>query len=83
VTLEDVMSMGNEDRRVGFLSAAIKEYIDGAAGAVTTRQVIDEFKDQPAVNVRMTLTRLTKSGKVHSPERGYYQGMRFAPHAPK
>jgi hypothetical protein len=82
-TVEDIMSMGTEDRRVGFLSGAIKEYIEAAQGATTLQNILAEFKDQPPVNVRMTLSRLVKGGKIHSPQRGLYQPMRLAPQSPK
>lgn len=77
-SLNDVMN-GGEDRRIGFLSQAIREFIDAQTGAVTARAVLEEFSDQTTVNVRMTLSRLVKSGKIDSPDRGIYQPMRLRP----
>lgn len=80
-SVDDILSAG-EDRRNGWLAKEIKDFIDSANGVTTTKQILDEFKDQNPANVRQTLSRLVKSGKVHSPDRALYQSMKSAPQGP-
>lgn len=82
MSVDEVLASRNEDRRVGWLSGAIKEYIEESNGATSLQQILSEFKDQRPDNIRQTLTRLTKTGKIHSPSRGYYQSMKHAPQTP-
>jgi archaellum biogenesis ATPase FlaH len=76
-SVEDVMAAHSEDRREGFLKGQIKEYVDSFNGAVSTRDILQEFRDQNAATVRMTLSRMVKSGQIDSPERGYYQSAKL------
>ena len=79
---DEVMNMNNEDKRVGFLAKAVKEFIDSTDGATSLQDILREFSDQNPTNVRVTLSRLSKAGKVHCPARGLYQPARMAPKGP-
>jgi hypothetical protein len=76
-TVGDVLASSSEDRREGFLKGAIREYIDSLAGAVSIQDIMKEFKDQRPENVRMTLSRMYKAGVIDSPERGWYQALKY------
>lgn len=78
-SVEDVMASSSEDRREGFLKGAIKDYIDSFNGAVSTKDVLMEFRDQNPTTVRVTLTRMVKAGVVDSPDRGFYQSAKLRP----
>lgn len=80
-SVDDILNAG-EDRRNGWLAKEIKEFIDSSHGATTTNQVLAEFKDQNPGNVRQTLSRLAKAGKIYSPGRGMYQPASMAPTGP-
>lgn len=80
-TIEDVLAGSTEDRRQGYLSGAIKEFIDSLAGATSVKAILEEFRDQNPANVRMTLSRLVKAGKIDSPDHGYYQSIKYRPAA--
>lgn len=75
----EVLASGTEDRREGFLRGAIKEFIDECNGAVSVQDVLKEFRDQRPENVRMTLSRMVKSGLIDAPERGWYQSSKLRP----
>jgi hypothetical protein len=78
-TVGDVLASGSEDRREGFLKGQIKEFIDSLQGAVSVQDVLKEFRDQRPENVRMTLSRMVKSGVIDAPERGWYQSIKYRP----
>jgi RecA-family ATPase len=80
-SVDDILNAG-EDRRNGWLAKEIKDFIESSKGATTTAQVLAEFKDQNPANVRQTLSRLVKAGKIYSPDRALYQPISMAPQRP-
>lgn len=82
-SVEDVIGAGAEDRREGFLRHEIKDFIESSMGVTTTKQVLEEFRDQNPTTVRVTLSRLVKSQQVDSPARGLYQSVKQRREEPK
>lgn len=72
-TVDEVLASRIEDRRSGWLPRAIKDFIESSMGATTTKQILEEFKDQNPGTVRGALARLAKSGKIDAVTHGVYQ----------
>jgi hypothetical protein len=58
--------------RQGMMADEILRFIESARGAVSTQQVVTEFKDSKATTIRSNLTRMSKRGVIESPAYGWW-----------